>query len=63
MRATDVRFSITSPSGQQLISGTTNAHSTVTESGWNAVRIEADKQAAGSAAYELTVTYCGTGSL
>jgi alpha-amylase len=63
MRAIDVRFSIASPSGQQLISGTINAHGTVGESGWHGVRIEADKQAAGSAAFELTVTYFGTGSL
>jgi hypothetical protein len=63
MRATDVSFSIVSPSGKQLIHGTTEAHGTVKESGWHAVHIEADKQAAGSAAYELTVTYFGTGSL
>jgi alpha-amylase len=63
MRAIDVSFSIASPSGKQLIHGTINAHGTAKESGWHAVSIEADKQAAGSAAYELTVTYFGTGSL
>lgn len=63
MRATDVSFSIASPSGQQLIGGKTDAHGRVAESGWHEVRVEADKGTAGSAAYELTVTYFGTGSL
>jgi hypothetical protein len=63
MRATDVSFSIASPSGKRLIHGTINTHGTIMENGWHAVHVEAGKEATGSAAFELTVTYSGTGSL
>lgn len=59
----DVRFAITAPSGRTLIAGTGEARGTVAESGWHALSIEADARAAGSAAFELSVTYFGTGSL
>ncbi len=63
MRATDVSFSIASPSGKRLIHGTGNAHGIVKEDGWHAASVEAGKDATGSAAFELTATYFGTGGL
>ena len=63
MKAADVSFSIASPSGRQLVAGTSTASGTVAESGWQTLRIDASEGAAGSAAYELAVTYFGTGSL
>lgn len=63
MTAANVRFAVVAPSGHTLIAGTGTAHGTVAETGWHTLRVAADATAAGSAAYELTVTYFGTGGL
>ena len=63
MTAADVHFVVVGPSGRTLIAGGGEAHGAVADRGWHALRVAADVQASGSAEFELTVTYFGTGSL
>jgi hypothetical protein len=63
MRAADVSFSVASPTGGELIAGMRGARGKVAESGWHTLRVDATEGTRGSAAYELAVTYFGTGSL
>jgi alpha-amylase len=63
MTAADVRFAIVGPSGRPLITGAGQARGTVADRGWHVLRVTGNSSAAGSADYELSVTYSGTGRL
>jgi alpha-amylase len=63
MTTANVNFVVAGPSGHTLIAGAGEAHGTVADRGWQTLRIAADAKARGSAAFELTVTYFGTGGL
>jgi alpha-amylase len=63
MSAADLRFAIVGPSGHPSVVGVNQAHGTIAERGWHVVRVSVDAAAAGSADYELSVTYLATGRL
>lgn len=58
--AANVRFAILGPSGRPLVGGMSQAHGTIADTGWHVLRVITDASAAGSADYELSVTYFGT---
>lgn len=63
MKAGDLRFAISAPTGETLITGVGDARGAVANTGWHTLSVMADAQAKGHAAYELSVTYVGSRSL
>jgi alpha-amylase len=63
MTAAQVRFAIVGPSGHPLIASPSQEHGTVAQEGWHVLRVSANAAAAGSANFELSVTYWGTARL
>jgi alpha-amylase len=60
MSASDVRFAIVGPAGHPLAADVGHVEGTVAETGWHVLSVTTDASAAGSADYELSVTYSGT---
>jgi hypothetical protein len=63
MTAADLSFEIAAPSGRTLIAGADKARGVVADTGWHALSVMAAADATGSAAFELSLTYTGTGSV